>query len=166
MLNKNTCRTFDLSVILSSILSGALSGQAMAQDQRPPHCMTVAGKIAPQAVSENCTSPVGICATGKFTGLLKQLDFVGTAVTNTDFSADTNVIVLTGNSVEQAKGGNLMTKDTIAYKTDGSNEFSEVDVIVGGTGAWGGATGTLQVTGTFPPTGVGSGRYRGRVCTP
>lgn len=129
-------------------------------------CMNIRGKLAPEATTENCASPVGICAKGDFTGLARTLNFTATAVTNTDLSPDTGVIVITGNSVHEVRGGTYNTEDTIVLNTSAGSQFSEVDIIKGGTGDFAGATGVLQIVGVFPPTGKGNADYHGQVCTP
>ena len=164
MINRNTSKVLGSALTLA--LSVSFVGEAFAQGAG--HCMPVLGKLRPQAVSEGCTSAIGVCGTGAFTGLLRQLNFVATAITNTDLTPDTNVIVLTGNSVIDVRGGTLLSRDTVVLNTapTGGAEFSEVDIIHGGTGDWEGATGVLQIVGTFPPTGVGDADYTGTVCTP
>jgi hypothetical protein len=157
-------RTF---IAMAVPLVSTFAGELVAQE----NCREFRGNLAPEAVSEGCASPVGICATGRFTGILSQLNFVATAVTQTDLSPDTGVIVITGNSVTDTRGlggepGTIMHTDTIVLNTGSTNEFSEVDIIVGGSGPFEGATGVMQISGTFPPTGAGQATYQATVCTP
>jgi hypothetical protein len=63
-------------------------------------------------------------------------------------------------------GATIGTPGAIVLQTTGEEEFAEVDVAVGGTGAWAGATGTITATGTFDPVAGGTGRYAGEICTP
>jgi hypothetical protein len=76
------------------------------------------------------------------------------------------VILLLGDNAIHTRDGDLFTKDAVGLKTTGEKEFAEVDVAVGGTGAWAGATGTITATGTFDPVTGGSGSYEGEICTP
>jgi hypothetical protein len=74
------------------------------------------------------------------------------------------VFVTGDNSITTAEG-TVMTKDAIALQTAGAGYFSEVDVVVGGTGDFAGASGTITASGAFGATG-GEGRYEGEICTP
>ena len=76
------------------------------------------------------------------------------------------MVLLTGDNAIQTPDGTLFTKDAIVLRTTGAGEFAEVDVVVGGTGEWTGATGTLTATGTFTALAGGEGRYEGEICTP
>ena len=69
-----------------------------------------------------------------------------------------------GNRIETSSGA-LLTKDAIVLRTTGNGELGEIDQVVGGTGQWAGATGTLTGTGTFID-GVGEALLVGEVCTP
>jgi hypothetical protein len=57
----------------------------------------------------------------------------------------------------------LLTKDAIILRTTGAGDFAEVDMIVGGSGDWAGAIGTISTSGTFAAGGEGT--YTGEVCT-
>jgi hypothetical protein len=131
-------------------------------------CKKVSGKVALEAVTgSECPSSVDICATGSFSGGLSGASsFVGTAITATADTPTTGVVLLTGDTTLTTKGGTLLTKDAIVLRTTGAGEFSEVDVIVGGTGEWAGATGTVQASGTFSAATGGNGSYSGEVCFP
>jgi hypothetical protein len=131
-------------------------------------CKKVSGKVALESVAgPDCTSAVDICATGSFSGGLSgQSSFVGSSVIPTVDTPTTAVVFLTGDTTITTKGGTLLTKDAIALRTTGVGEFSEVDVIVGGSGEWAGVTGTIQATGTFTAATGGSGSYSGEVCFP
>lgn len=163
-----TFRVSGLAVML--LLAGVFidGNKIFAQEGR---CFDLRGKLAPEAVTEGCTSVIGVCATGAFTGLLTRLNFVGTAITQTDLSEETGIVVLTGESVTDIRNfrgepGTILHRDTIALNTGGNFEFTETDVIVGGTGPFEGATGSLQIIGTFPPTGVGDADYQAHICLP
>ncbi|HKZ86248.1 MAG TPA: hypothetical protein VJ793_21650 [Anaerolineae bacterium] len=78
----------------------------------------------------------------------------------------TSVVILTGDNLIQTARGTLMTKDAIVLQTTGAGDFVEVDTIVGGTGEWAGATGSISAIGTFTAAAGGEGAYTGEVCTP
>lgn len=90
--------------------------------------------------------------------------FVGSNQLTTADTPVTSVILLTGDNAIQTRAGTLMTKDAIVFKTTGAGEFAEVDTIVGGTGDFAGATGTLTATGALSG-GMGEGVFSGEVCT-
>ena len=77
----------------------------------------------------------------------------------------TSVVMVTGDNLIHTETGDVLTKDAIALRTSGAGEFAEVDVVVGGTGAWLGATGQVSALGTFTASG-GEGTYSGEVCLP
>ena len=74
------------------------------------------------------------------------------------------MVLLTGDNVIHTSRGDIQTKDSIVLSTVGKGEFAEVDTVVGGTGIYAGATGTVTATGTFL-NGVGEGITVGEICT-
>ena len=131
-------------------------------------CRTGAGRFSLTALTgPDCTSPVGICARGSYLGpVLGSADFIATTLVPTVDTPATGVVLLTGDNSFDLRDGTLLTKDAIVLKTTGAGDFAEVDTIVGGTGAWAGATGTLRGQGTFTVQGGGQGSYEGEVCFP
>jgi hypothetical protein len=132
-----------------------------------PQCKKVTGKFTLTPLTgPTCTSPVALCATGSYLGVIKATsEFVGTSFVSTVDTATTAVAILTGDNLIHTAEGDLMTKDVIAFRTIGAGEFAEVDTIVGGTGAWSGASGIITAVGTFGESG-GEGSYSGEICTP
>ena len=135
-------------------------------------CKKVNGKLTLQTVTgPGCLSPVGLCATGAFTGdIAGTIAFTGTSITDADATAspnvvETSVIFVTGDNTITTSGGTLSSKDAIVLQTAGAGLFTEVDTIIDGTGEWEDATGTLTASGVFGPDG-GEGRYVGEICTP
>lgn len=130
-------------------------------------CRSLNGKFTLTAVSgPDCLSAVGICTSVEFKGGLKGTGaFTGTSVIPSADTPTTSVVFATGDNVITVAGGTLLSKDAITLKTTGAGEFGEVDVIVGGTGEWEGASGTITGTGYFA-NGSGAGEYSGTVCRP
>lgn len=130
-------------------------------------CTSVKGKFTLIAVDgPDCVSPVGICVSLAYKGGLKGSGFfTGSSITPSADTPTTGVVFANGDNVITVDGGTLLTKDAITLKTTGAGEFAEVDVIVGGTGQWQGASGTLTGTGVFA-SGSGTGDYTGTVCRP
>lgn len=140
-----------------------IGGEADAAD-----CNKISGKFSLQPVAAvSCNSPIGICATGDFRGDLKgSSELTGTTLITTVDTPTTSVVLLTADHVFHMRDGELFTKDAIILRTSSGAEFSEVAVVVGGTGAWAGASGVFTATGTFDPSAGGTGAYEGQVCTP
>lgn len=149
-----------LLVVLAGILA---SGSAFASSG----CKKVNGKFTLQpVVGQDCTSQVGLCATGIFRGdLVGTSVFTGTSFVPTVDTPTTGVVLLTGDNLITTSDGTIQTKDAIVLSTSGAGEFAEVDTIVAATGEWAGATGKLTATGTFTAAG-GEGSYSGEVCLP
>lgn len=130
-------------------------------------CKKAKGKFVLQPVSgPACESPVGICATGSYSGDIAGTNtFTGSSLVATVDTTTTGVVLLTGDNVIETAGGTLRTKDAIVLRTTGAGDFAEVDTIVAGTGAWAGVTGVIRAQGTFTLADGGAGEYIGEVCT-
>ena len=130
-------------------------------------CKKVAGKFTLTPVSgPACASEVGVCATGSYIGVLQASSaFIGTSFVPTHDVATTGVFLLTGNNTITTATGTISTQDAIVLKTSGAGEFAEVDTVIGGTGAWANASGTITAEGYFGSEG-GAGVYMGEICTP
>ena len=94
-------------------------------------------------------------------------DFVGLSIRQVE---DPNpptvpVVLLLGDNVFHTDRGDFFTKDSVVLSTVGAGEFAEVDLILGGTGDYAGATGALTATGTFT-NGFGEGILQGEICVP
>jgi hypothetical protein len=74
-------------------------------------------------------------------------------------------VQVTGDNAFHTDRGDFFTKDAIVLSTGAGGEFAEVDVVLGGTGDWQGATGVLTATGTFVD-GLGEGVIEGEICVP
>ncbi len=145
--------------LLLTLLAG--SGHAVAAG-----CKKVNGKFTLASVSgAACSSPVGVCATGTFSGDLAGTSvFTGSSLVPTVDTPTTSVVLLTGDTVLQVRDGTLQSKDAIVLRLTGAGDFAEVDTIVAGTGALVGTTGVLRADGTFTPTAGGGGNYVGELC--
>ncbi len=130
-------------------------------------CKKVNGRFSLQAFTDGCTSAIALCAHATFTGdLAGTATFVGTSITPTVDTPTTGVVLVTGDTTIQTKGGGtLSTKDAFVLRTVGTGEFGEVATVIGGTGPWAGATGAFRAQGVFA-AGAGEGDYVGEVCLP
>lgn len=148
-------------IVAAGLALVVMTGAASAA----PECKQVKGKftLAPFGAPE-CTSPVGLCARGSYTGDLKGSSvFIGSSLIPTADTPTTAVVLLTGDNSITTRGGTLQTKDAIVLRTTGAGEFAEVDTLVSGTGEWAGASGQIIASGTFTAAG-GQGQYHGEVC--
>lgn len=131
-----------------------------------PTCRPLHGVVRVTEVHENCASPIGLCLAGEFRGVLNgSSDIVATSATPTIDTAVTGVLSVTGDNTIHLEDGDLYTKDTVIFAPNGRGEFSEVDVIVGGTGAYAGASGRFVISGLFS-NGAGEAAYEGEICQP
>lgn len=165
MLGRHTSTWIRLAFLaVVAALALALSSGALAASG----CKKVNGKLTLQPLpSTACDSPVDVCATGTFRGdLVGTISFTGTSFISTADSPTTGVFLLTGDNQITTSHGTLMTKDAIVLRNGGMGDFAEVDTVIGGTGEWAGATGSINAVGIFDFASGGTGGYTGQVCTP
>lgn len=143
----------------------ALATLAVSPANATPSCKKVVWRVTLEATAGPCGSQIGLCAKGTLFGNVRGTsDFVGTSFATTYNTADTGVIVLTGDNTIHTSRGDIYTKDSIVLSQTGKGEFAEVDNVVGGTGDYRNATGTVTATGTFL-NGAGEGISLGEICT-
>ncbi len=135
-----------------------------------PRCHRVHYRVTLAASTEpGCTSPIALCAGGELRGSLSGTsDFIGQSFAPIVDPVDpnsTHVALLTGDNTIHLRGGDLYTKDAIVLELVGDGNFGEVDTVVGGTGIYAGATGTITATGVFA-NGLGEGTAEGMICRP
>lgn len=150
--------------VLIAALFSAPAGQASSASK----CKNVKGHVTSHTVTENCTSPIGLCAGGQFYGPIRgELFLVGTSLTPTQDTLVTGVYIFTGDGVIKTKEGDINTKDAGALNLTPGSTGDDISIvtITGGTGAYAGATGRLRASGTFSETG-GEFSYEGELCTP
>jgi hypothetical protein len=160
----NVARAF----ALSAVIAGAVAAILVVVGAAGALSDSISGNFSSQQVSgPSCTSPVGLCTQGALTGGLKStFTFTATSLTATADTPTTGVLQYTGDIAIQAKGGNLVCKDSGAFQTTGMGAVSSVCVIVSGTGSFAGASGVIQFVGTFTAASGGQGDYHGAITTP
>jgi hypothetical protein len=119
-----------------------------------------------------CTSPVGLCTLAQISGSLKgEAAFTATSILPSADTPTTGVVFVTGDTEMTAvqlgsRGGTLLIKDAAAYRTTGDFDLVDLQTIVGGTGDFAGASGTLRISGHFAPQTGGTTDYEGTICLP
>ncbi len=152
------------AVAVAAALFTAPAGKTSAAAK----CKNVRGHVTSHTVTENCNSPIGLCAAGRFYGAIRgEFFLVGTSLTPTQDTPVTGVYIFTGDDVIKTREGDIYTKDAGALNLTPGSTGDDVSIvtITGGTGKYAGATGTLRAYGTFSESG-GEFSYEGEICTP
>jgi hypothetical protein len=145
----------------------ALLVGSAAPSQAASGCRDVRGFYVEHATSENCTSPVGLCIAGTYSGQIRG-HFHGTAtsITTTADTPTTGVAMFTSDSTIDATvsgmSGTLVIKNAGAFASSGP--IVDLQTIVAGTGNLAGASGALRAQGTFSTASGGRSDYHGTLC--
>jgi Protein of unknown function (DUF3224) len=138
-----------------------------------PDCKNIHGDYQETLLAGNpCASPVGLCLTGQYFGQLKgTFSTKVTSILQSIDSAMTGVVFATGDINLQAKiggkNGTLILKDSGTLQAPAPGNSVDLLVVIGGTGDFAGASGTIRANGTFSfATGTGESEYEGTVCVP
>jgi hypothetical protein len=163
------------SILLSAVtlvllpLSGPTGGLSTAN---ATECTPVRGHLEETLLPPpDCTSPVGLCTIAQLVGRLKgEAHFTAAAIIPSADTPTTGVVFITGDSlvVDATLGeqqGTLLIKNAAAFRTVGEGDLSDTQVIIGGTGDFLGATGSLRISGTFVGES-GTASFEGAVCLP
>ncbi|MBL8471522.1 MAG: hypothetical protein KF778_15620 [Rhodocyclaceae bacterium] len=149
----------------AALMSGALAANA-AQT-----CYPVTGHYTESAeFPPTCGSPVFLCLKGNVSGTLRGsfATTVNVLVPSADtpttgvvaFNSDTVATGFIGN-----RSGTLQIKNAGSIRGAGAGEIVDLQVIVGGTGDFAGASGAIMSNGHFDQaTGSGTSEYSGTVC--
>jgi hypothetical protein len=135
-------------------------------------CKAVRGHLEETLLPPSeCASPVGLCTVAQMFGSLRgEARFTASAIIQSADTPVTGVVFVTGDSIVAeaklaAKRGTLSIKNAAAFRTVGAGDLSDTQVIVGGTGDFVGATGSLRISGNLVG-GSGTSRFKGAVCLP
>jgi hypothetical protein len=118
-----------------------------------------------------CTSPVGVCANGTLSGVLRG-DYTSafSSIIPTADTPTTGVVLFTADTTAHVRlgglSGDLTFQESGASHTTGGGEFVELYSITSGTGALAGASGTVYASGTYDPASGGEADYHGNICVP
>jgi hypothetical protein len=160
------------TVLVSGACCIAVAGGPIASSDsdRAPRCRHVRANVAVVSTAQNCTSPIAFCSTGAVTaGGLLNGTFTGSVLglgpsAGLPALAPASTLSFVADHRIETSGGDLIMVGTGVFDT-ARGEFAEIDPIIGGTGVFAGATGTLWLTGTSPDGGASfTGDVTGNVC--
>jgi hypothetical protein len=139
------------------LLVGSASGSTAGVQQVHGHI------LSQQVTGEGCSSPVGLCTAGRFIGTIKgDFEFFATSIFTSGFSP--TVFFYTGEIVAHTNQGDFRCIDTGALDVvSPDGQFVDLCTVASGTGDWAGATGYIQIVGTFTAAEGGNSDYRGKV---
>ena len=157
----------------SLLTRGLLIGAALSLTAPAPaasRCRAVRGFIDSELLSgPECTSPVGLCTRGTFTGDIRgTFVFTATSLTPSADTPATGIVHYTGDIVIQTRRGRIFIKDAGAFNSlpDSTGDVGAVSTITGGTGRYAGSSGRIRIAGTFTPQDGGHSEYSGEVELP
>jgi hypothetical protein len=160
-----------LGIVMLSCGVASFGYGLVAAQTSEPKCVRVSGFYEERAMSDGCTSPIGLCTTYRYQGTLQADNFftASSILTNIDTST-TGVVFATGDSALTdvrvvGRRGTLAIKNAAVFHTTGGGELLDVQTIVGGGGQLSGATGVIKTVGNFVD-GVGRSDFEGFVCLP
>jgi hypothetical protein len=160
-----------LVLVTGAGLAGALVLASSAQ--AGSSCIDVSGRYQEQdATGPDCTSPVGLCITGQYTGGDLKGSFFGAAqtITPTADTPTTAVLLFTTDSTTTGKlrgrSGTLAIRNPGPVRTPRQGNIVDQQTIVGGTGQLAGASGEIRASGTFSQQNGGTSSYTGTICLP
>jgi hypothetical protein len=158
-----------LAAVAAGATSVLLLGSTAGADAA---CRSFSGRYAEQIAPDGCTSPFGLCIDAQYTAGPLHGTFHGvvTSLVPTADTPATSVVLFTTDTVATVHGwgsnGTLNIKNAGSFATTGRGDIVDLQTIVGGTGDFAGASGSIQAFGTFDAaTGTGSSRVVGTVCT-
>ncbi len=158
--------------IVACVVSALGPNTAAARSKSTARCHDVDADFTSELATEDCASPLGLCALGtiKHDALLRGSMFVtitdGAPSAGMPASEPTSMLAVSGTrSLTPHRGGTLTAHVTGVFDT-AQVIFSELNVITGGTGRFARATGTLNVFGRATSATTFAGEIRGTICVP
>lgn len=129
-------------------------------------CREIHAQIVAGATVADCASPIGLCTDGTIDGdhgLRGETRY--TAATSATFPGEPQTtLALTGTLEITTPKGSLATRDTFTYDS-ALGAFSAVERVVGGSGRFAGASGTLLLAGVIDVEGSFVSELSGTLCT-
>ncbi len=121
-----------------------------------PQCKSFFAVQHDQLITEGCTSPIGFCAGGTFSGnhgfrgnfFFSALSFI--PIANDDFGR----LVVPGTSIYTTSDGVLTISDVSVFDSPPRGTFAGIGRIISGTGRFAGATGDIFTAGRVSADGL------------
>ena len=158
-----------LLVISVALLTAVALPLTMGSGHAESKCKPVKGRIVSELLTgPECTSPVGLCTSGRFIGGIKgDFVFIATSLTRHQDTLVTDVVHYTGDITISTRHGDIFDKDAGAFNpvSGSTGDVGAVSTITGGTGRYAGASGRIRIAGTFTPEEGGDSEYHGELCT-
>lgn len=161
-----------MQLLILALAGSAIFSVATAGDD----CRSVKGRVVSQVVAEfsdgsPCTSPLGICSEGRFSGNLKgRFTFTAGAAMPfgaVDGSSPGDIFATTGVlHLEPARcRGALAFRDTSVFSFGADGNFASIDTVdpLLGSGRCARASGRIRIEGIFQ-LGCVDCKYRGEIC--
>ncbi len=141
-----------LMIAWATFLGGPTSARATT-------ALAVNGTLSTHIVS--CST---LCTSGTISGTLSgTFDYTMSTMTAT---SNGNIFFLEGTFVIVTSTGTLTATDKTVWNVS-TGQFNDIAFITGGTGAYAGATGVMDIVGTFDiAAGTGQSQYAGVVVLP
>jgi hypothetical protein len=156
-----------LLVALALVVIGVLAISIHAARAAGPSTEFVAGGFTGTSFSgPGCPSPIGLCTKSNTHGSLNGPTLL--VVNSISPTPAPNVVLLDSGVTIHDQLGDITCREELTYNPTpgGVGEFAGLCELTGGTGHWAGATGYLQLAGTFPPGQPDSrGLYAGSITT-
>lgn len=159
-------------LILVCALSSVATNAIAAND-----CKSVKGRVTSTVVAifssgEPCTSPLGICSEGRFTGKARgSFTFIADSLTPfnvLDPNAQADVAATTGRlelTPKKLCDGSILFRDTSAFALAPDGSFVSIGTVdpVASSGSCAETSGRIRIEGIFMG-GCVDCRYRGEIC--
>jgi hypothetical protein len=152
-------KSIAIGVALATALTLALllgTGRAASKGDA---CKPVSGHLV-----ENDVPGTGLQTAGRvWGGIQAAYEFTLAGATPTGDPTIPSLVHFVGHTVLHTKTGDIRVTDAGALDTAGAGNYADLMTVTGGTRAWAGASGQMQLVGFFA-NGHGEADYRGQVC--
>jgi hypothetical protein len=131
-------------------------------------CRSVQGTYDEEPTTDGCTSPVDLCIAATYQGDLRGTAFsqATSIVPSADPATAASVAFFTSKTRLTTRQGDLLIRNAGAFTSVFDYSIVDLQTIIGGTGGFRGASGSLRATGTFAFPAGGRSTWAGTLCLP